>query len=182
MQISCMRDDLQIGVNTVSKAVSTRTTMPILQCILIQAKNGQVIMTANDMDLGIESTVIGEIFEEGMIAVPEPETNEFRTSKFIILTAANYQEMSWGYEGTGAKNYLTEYCEDAIGTSGSIPADTQYGNGDGRLTMSELLSYLNNTLALRRFDDYDDKGNLLGSYYQHPQIYPSNSSYVLFIR
>ena len=120
--------------------------------------------------------------EEGMIAVPEPETNEFRTSKFIILTAANYQEMSWGYEGTGAKNYLTEYCEDAIGTSGSIPADTQYGNGDGRLTMSELLSYLNNTLALRRFDDIDDKGNLLGSYYQHPQIYPSNSSYVLFIR
>ena len=69
MQISCMRDDLQIGVNTVSKAVSTRTTMPILQCILIQAKNGQVIMTANDMDLGIETTVIGEIFEEGMIAV-----------------------------------------------------------------------------------------------------------------
>ena len=64
-----MRDDLQIGVNTVSKAVSTRTTMPILQCILIQAKNGQVIMTANDMDLGIETTVIGEIFEEGMIAV-----------------------------------------------------------------------------------------------------------------
>ena len=64
-----MRDDLLLGVNTVAKAVSTKTTMPILQCILIQARDGSIIMTANDMELGIETSVIGQVFEDGMVAV-----------------------------------------------------------------------------------------------------------------
>ena len=58
-----------LGVNTVAKAVSTKTTMPILQCILIQARDGSIIMTANDMELGIETSVIGQVFEDGMVAV-----------------------------------------------------------------------------------------------------------------
>ena len=83
-----MKDDLQNGVNIVSKAVSTKTTMPILQCILIQAKDGQVIMTANDIELGIETSVVGEVIEEGMIAVDAKVFSEIvrrLPDNFVVL-------------------------------------------------------------------------------------------------
>ena len=52
MHIICPREELQKGVSIVSKAVSNKTTMPILECILIQTKEGRILMTANDMELG----------------------------------------------------------------------------------------------------------------------------------
>ena len=55
MHIICPREELQKGVSIVSKAVSNKTTMPILECILIQTKEGRILMTANDMELGIET-------------------------------------------------------------------------------------------------------------------------------
>lgn len=69
MKIKCAKADLAKGVNIVSKAVPTRTTMSILQCILIDASAGEIKMTANDMELGIETIVEGEIEERGMIAL-----------------------------------------------------------------------------------------------------------------
>ena len=57
------------GVNIVSKAVPTRTTMAILECILIDASANEIKLTANDMELGIETKIEGEIAERGVIAL-----------------------------------------------------------------------------------------------------------------
>lgn len=57
------------GVNTVLKAVPARTTMPILECILIDTTSGVIKLTANDMDLGIETTVDGDVLDKGCIAL-----------------------------------------------------------------------------------------------------------------
>lgn len=69
MKITCLKSDLLKGVNTVSKAVPTKTTMAILECILINASNNQITLTANDMELGIETVVKGNIEERGIIAL-----------------------------------------------------------------------------------------------------------------
>ena len=69
MKLICSKSNLLHGVNIVSKAVPTRTTMAILECILIDASAGQIKMTANDMELGIETIVEGEIIEKGKIAI-----------------------------------------------------------------------------------------------------------------
>lgn len=53
------------GISNVSKAVSTKTTHPILSCIFIEAENGNIKLTANDMEIGIESYVEGTVIEEG---------------------------------------------------------------------------------------------------------------------
>ena len=42
MKISCMKGKLMQGINNVSKAVSTKTTHPILSCIFIEAENGNI--------------------------------------------------------------------------------------------------------------------------------------------
>ena len=51
------------------KAVPSKTTMPILECILINASSNQITFTSNDMELGIETIVEGEIQERGIIAI-----------------------------------------------------------------------------------------------------------------
>lgn len=69
MKLICSKSNLLNGVNTVSKAVPSKTTMSILECILIDATKGQITLTANDMELGIETVIEGEIMEKGIIAL-----------------------------------------------------------------------------------------------------------------
>lgn len=73
MKIVCAKADLLRGVNIVSKAVPSRTTMAILECILIDASDSsiqnEIKLTANDMELGIETRIEGTIIERGSIAL-----------------------------------------------------------------------------------------------------------------
>ncbi len=69
MKLICSKSNLLHGVNIVSKAVPTRTTMAILECILIDASSNEIKLTANDMELGIETKIEGEITERGVIAL-----------------------------------------------------------------------------------------------------------------
>ena len=69
MKIVCTKSNLLSGVQTVSKAVPSKTTMSILECILIDTRNGEIKLTANDMELGIETVIDGEIIEKGIIAL-----------------------------------------------------------------------------------------------------------------
>lgn len=69
MKIICSKANLLNGVQIVSKAVPSKTTMSILECILIDASRGSITLTANDMELGIETTIEGDIIEKGIIAL-----------------------------------------------------------------------------------------------------------------
>ena len=69
MKITCSKANLLNGVNTVSKAVPNKTTMSILECILIDASGNDIKLIANDTELGIETVVAGLIEEKGKIAL-----------------------------------------------------------------------------------------------------------------
>ena len=69
MKIICSKSNLVKGVSIVSKAVPSKTTMPILECILIDATTDIIKLTANDMELGIQTEIEGEIIDRGMIAI-----------------------------------------------------------------------------------------------------------------
>lgn len=69
MKIVCTKSNLLNGVQTVSKAVPNKTTMSILECILVEATENEIKLTANDMELGIETVIEGDIVEPGMIAL-----------------------------------------------------------------------------------------------------------------
>lgn len=69
MKVVCSKTNLLNGVQIVSKAVPSKTTMSILECILIEAEGSTIKMTANDMELGIETTIEGNVIEKGMIAL-----------------------------------------------------------------------------------------------------------------
>lgn len=102
---------------------------------------------------------------------------DFRVrSKFYVLTASRYQELSWGWEsGTPetSYNYFTKWLTEGIGTTGSMPADA---NRDRRTTLNELYRYIS---KVGDKIPLEVDGQI---YYQHVQVYPANSNYVLFCR
>ena len=69
MKLVFTKSNLNKTVGIVMKAVPTRTTMKILECILIDATTNEIKFTGNDMELGIETIVEGEIIEKGKIAI-----------------------------------------------------------------------------------------------------------------
>ena len=79
MKLICSKANLLKGVNIVSKAVPTRTTMAILECILIDASANEIKLMANDMELGIETIIDGTIEERGIIALDDQDF--FRNSE-----------------------------------------------------------------------------------------------------
>lgn len=93
MKIICNKDDLLKGVNIALKAVPTRTTMSILECILIDASETDIKLTSNDMELGIETKVQGEITEKGKVAIDAKFFSEIirklPDSEIVISTDAN---------------------------------------------------------------------------------------------
>ena len=68
MKLTFQKAALLNGINIVLKAVPSKTTMPILECILIDASTDVIKLTGNDMELGIETKVEGNILEKGKIA------------------------------------------------------------------------------------------------------------------
>lgn len=70
MEIKCSKEILLNNINIVLKSVPTRTTMPILECILLIADKEGFRLLSNDMELGIEtSNIKADIIEKGSAAL-----------------------------------------------------------------------------------------------------------------
>lgn len=112
MKIRCDKVDLLNSVNIVLKAVPAKTTMPILECLIIEATDAGIKLIANDMELGIETMVKGNIIENGMVAL-----NARIFSDIVRRLPENEVSISTD------ENYVTEIiCEKAkfsiVGRSG----------------------------------------------------------------
>lgn len=69
MKFICSKSNLVNGLQIVSKAVPSKTTMSILECILVDTTEGIIKFIANDMEMGIQTLVEGNIVERGFIAI-----------------------------------------------------------------------------------------------------------------
>lgn len=120
MKISCQKQALMNGINIVSKAVSTKSTMPNLQCILIESSLSEIRLIANDIELGIETIIEGTITEAGRIALDAKLFSDIirklPDSEVFIETNANNQanirceRSKFNIPGTSGEdfNYLPE--------------------------------------------------------------------------
>ena len=69
MKIICKKTDLAKAVQTVAKAVPAKATTSILECLLLRAEKEEITLTGNNLELGIETVMPGNIEEEGSIAI-----------------------------------------------------------------------------------------------------------------
>lgn len=68
MKIICNKADLLNSINISMRSVPAHTTIPILECIMIDVRD-DIKFTTNDTELGIETLVPGIIEEEGSVAI-----------------------------------------------------------------------------------------------------------------
>lgn len=68
MKIICLKENFTEAINIVQKAVSTRSTMPILDGILIEADE-RVKLTGYDLETGIECSFDADVIEKGSIVI-----------------------------------------------------------------------------------------------------------------
>lgn len=70
MHFVCPKDDLLSALGVVTRALSSKPTMPILEGVLLKAENGRVQLTCTDLDLGMETTIAAEVTQEGSAVLP----------------------------------------------------------------------------------------------------------------
>ena len=73
MKFKINRDHFSAGIQLVTSVVGTRKTMPILQNVLVEAKDGLVWLTTTNLDLGAKCSVKAEVEKEGSITLPVKE-------------------------------------------------------------------------------------------------------------
>lgn len=132
MKIICPKSELLKGVTIVQKAVPTRTTMTILECILINATTDRIRLTANDTELGIETVIQGRIEERGMIALDAKYFSEIvrkLPDNDIVID-------------TGNSLQATITCENSVftlvGKEGEDFTPLPYVEKDERITLSQF--------------------------------------------
>src|SRR2546426_2518960 len=70
MNVSVMQENLVRGLQTVSRAVSSRATLPVLANVLLKTQDAGLKLTATNLEIGISSWVPGKVEGEGEITVP----------------------------------------------------------------------------------------------------------------
>jgi DNA polymerase-3 subunit beta len=70
MKFSATKEKLLEGLQQVQNVVSTRTTLPILSNVLLQASDGAVHLTTTDLDVGVRGSFEAEVEKEGATTLP----------------------------------------------------------------------------------------------------------------
>jgi DNA polymerase-3 subunit beta len=70
MNVSVMQENLARGLQTVSRAVSSRATLPVLANVLLKTESSGLKLTATNLEIGITYWVPGKIESDGATTVP----------------------------------------------------------------------------------------------------------------
>ncbi len=76
MKVTVLQENLARGLSIVSKAVSPRSTLPVLANVLIASDEGRLRLSATNLELGITCWVPARIEEEGSTTVPSRTFND----------------------------------------------------------------------------------------------------------
>ena len=80
MKLSCLQENLNKGLAIVSRAVATRSTLPITNNVLLATDEGRLKLAATNLEIAIIHWIGAKIEEEGAITVPARLLNEFINS------------------------------------------------------------------------------------------------------
>lgn len=80
MRVSCFQENLAKGLSIVGRAVASRSTLPVLGNILIEAKDNQLRLSATNLEIGINCWIGARVEDEGAVTVPARLLAEFVNS------------------------------------------------------------------------------------------------------
>ncbi len=77
MKAECIKDKFQKAITKAEKITGKNMTLPVLSCVLIEAKDNYLLIKATNLDLGVEIKVPAKIISSGVLAVPGNILNGF---------------------------------------------------------------------------------------------------------
>ena len=80
MKLSCLQENLSKGLGIVSRAVATRTTLPITQNVLLVTDQSRLKLAATNLEMAISCWIGAKVEEEGAITIPARLLTEFINS------------------------------------------------------------------------------------------------------
>ena len=171
MKFRSSKENLIETINIVQKAVSAKSTLPILEGILIEAEEN-LKMTGNDLEIGIESYIDAEIIEKGSLVInskifgdiirrlPDSEvTIESNEKNIVTIECENSHFEIKGMSSEGFPTIPEIKAENSFSISQKVLRDMirqtifAIGTDEYRpVLMGSLMEYKNNELNLISID------------------------------
>ena len=149
MQVVCDGLDLSEAVLKVSRAISYKTTNPILEGIKIVADNDYIIVSATDLDLAIEKKIKAEVKVEGETVVPGKFFSEFvrkLTKEKIELSLNDKNQLKIKY--TDSEGVVQCYNSLEYPSFNKIDSNDYFA-----ITENDLKNVINKTIFAVAVDD-----------------------------
>lgn len=106
MHITIQREALYQKLEMVGRVSTKHVTLPVLQCVLLEAKGTTLRIKATNLEIGIEATIDATVEEEGIIAVPATtliQTIHLITQQQVIL---RQEENAFIVEGDSSETQI----------------------------------------------------------------------------
>ena len=82
MKVECLREKLAYAASKAERITGKNLTLPVLSCVLLEAKGSQITIRATNLDLGLEIVVPAKVEVEGKVAIPGALFNSFLSSLY----------------------------------------------------------------------------------------------------
>ncbi len=70
MNINCLKKNLSKSVDIAAKIISSKPTLPVLSCVLIEAEDNKVNIKSTNIEFSIETSFTADVKNSGKVAVP----------------------------------------------------------------------------------------------------------------
>lgn len=88
MEITIPHKEIQEALELVGRISTKHITLPVLQCVRLEAKKNKINIQATNLEINIEIPISGEVLEEGVVAIPSQiflQSIQFISQKNITL-------------------------------------------------------------------------------------------------
>ena len=92
MKFTCLQENLSKGLSIATKAIPTKSSLPILSNVLISAEDGQIKLAATNLETTIVTYVGASVEEEGSITVPAKLIKDFISNLSPSTIVANLKD------------------------------------------------------------------------------------------
>ena len=117
MKIQCKKEKLSLALQKVEKITVKNPTLPVLKCILFEAKDKNIYLKATNLDIGAEVEVSGKVYNNGSFAVPSSVITHLITNinndEDVVIEKESIKEIAKRSRFTPrSANYLLKRCRD----------------------------------------------------------------------
>ncbi len=101
MQFTCNQDTFSKYLNIISRVVSSKPGLPILNNVQFESSKGKLIITATDLEIGINTWIGADVKSEGKITVPAKQLTEFVNSVPSEIIDVTLDNQNFNISSTG---------------------------------------------------------------------------------